>query len=153
MAADGIPEINTTQHRINKRLQKCNKQLKNYNAGIKNNGTIPNTPKLTTKPAIILSIICPTVMLATKRTVRLKGLESIEIVSIGMISGASASGIPFGHKSSEITPFAFLIPTAILNSSATIDSVPTAVAWEVKVKAYGNSPNTLPKAINKNNEK
>ena len=62
------------------------------------NGTIPKIPSPAMKPAIIFSMMWPTVMLATRRTVRLNGFDKNDIISIGTISGAKAKGIPLGKK-------------------------------------------------------
>ena len=63
-----------------------------------NRGTIPPSPSATMNPAKIFSIMCPTVILATKRTVKLKGFDNNEMASIGTTRGANATGIPLGKK-------------------------------------------------------
>lgn len=98
-------------------------------------GTIPKKPKVTTKPAMILSMIWPTVILATKRTVKLKGFDKNEIISIGIISGARAKGIPLGIKVRSQPSFFFLMPIPMLNNRAMTDKPPTAARCDVKVKA------------------
>ncbi len=110
----------------------------------------PIIPNGTTNPPIIFNIMCPTVILATKRTVKLNGLDKNEIVSIGMIKGAKAKGIPFGKKVLSQPSFFFFIPMQMLNANAIRDKPPTAARCDVYVKAYGNSPSKLPKATNKN---
>ena len=61
-------------------------------------GTIPPNPSAIINPAKIFSIMCPTVMLATKRTVKLNGFDNKEIASIGTTKGAKAKGIPLGKN-------------------------------------------------------
>ena len=63
-----------------------------------NKGTTPPSPSATINPANIFSMICPTVIFATKRTVRLKGFDNNEIASIGTTKGAKATGIPLGKN-------------------------------------------------------
>ena len=41
----------------------------------------PNSPKATTNPAMLFSIMCPTVMFATSLTVRLNGFDNNDIIS------------------------------------------------------------------------
>ena len=98
-------------------------------------GTIPKKPKVTTKPAMILSMIWPTVILATKRTVKLKGFDKKEIISIGTISGANAKGMPLGRNVRSQPSFFFFMPMPMLNSKAMTDKPPTAAKCDVKVKA------------------
>ena len=116
-------------------------------------GTIPRIPSAATNPAIIFSIMCPTVILATRRTVRLNGFDKKEIISIGMINGANAKGIPLGKKVLNQPIFFFLMPIIMLKTRAIIDRLPTAVKCDVNVKAYGNNPKRLPNATNVNKQK
>ena len=102
---------------------------------LNNTGTIPAKPKATTNPAMIFSIICPTVILATRRTVKLKGFERKETISIGTISGARAKGMPYGKKVLNLPSFFFLMPITTLNNNAIKDKLPTAVKWDVNVNA------------------
>ena len=97
--------------------------------------------------------MCPTVILATRRTVKLKGFDKKEIISIGTINGANAKGIPLGKKVLNQPIFFFLIPTHTLNINAVKDKEPTAVKCDVNVNEYGKSPSKLPNATNKNSVK
>ena len=97
-------------------------------------GTTPASPSATINPAKIFSIICPTVMFATKRTVRLKGFDNKDIASIGTTNGAKATGIPLGKNVLKYPHFFTFIPTIILNVNASKDKHPTAAKWDVKVK-------------------
>ena len=116
-------------------------------------GTIPKIPKAATNPAIIFSIMCPTVMLATRRTVRLNGFDKKEIISIGIIKGAKAKGMPLGKKVRNQPIFFFLMPIIMLKTRAIIDRLPTAVKCDVNVNAYGNKPKRFPNATNVNKQK
>ena len=86
----------------------------------------PIIPRGTTNPPIIFNIMCPTVIFATKRTVKLNGLDKNEIVSIGMINGANATGIPLGKNVLNQPNFFLRIPIHILNAKAMSDNPPTA---------------------------
>ena len=99
------------------------------------NGITPNMPNAAIKPAIILSIICPTVIFATRRTVKLKGFDKYDIVSIGTINGANAKGIPLGKNVLKNLTFFFFMPTHILNRNEIIDCPPTADNCDVYLKA------------------
>ena len=70
--------------------------------------------------------MCPTVILATKRTVKLNGLDKNEIVSIGIIKGAKATGIPLGKNVLNQPIFFFLMPMQMLNAKAIKDKPPIA---------------------------
>ena len=93
MAAQGVPQIDAAQHRINESLKGGNEQFENDDTGAEQHRHRTEHAQTDDKPAMILSMMCPTVMLATSRTVRLKGLESREMASIGTTSGASTSGM------------------------------------------------------------
>ena len=114
------------------------------------NGITPKIPNAAINPAMILSIMCPTVILATRRTVRLNGFDKYDIVSIGIISGAKAKGIPLGKNVLKNLIFFFLMPTHMLNNNAITDKPPTAAKCEVYVKASGNRPVTFPNRTNRN---
>ena len=102
---------------------------------VKIKGTPPKSrPNETIKPAIIFKIICPTVILATKRIVKLKGFDNNEIISIGTINGAINKGTPLGKKVLKYTHFCLLIPMQIFKISANNDKVPTAAICDVNVK-------------------
>ena len=135
MAAQGVPQIDAAQHRINESLKGGNEQFENDDTGAEQHRHRTEHAQTDDKTGNDLEHDVPTVMLATSRTVRLKGLESREMASIGTTSGASTSGMPLGINVRKYPHFRLRMPTATLNSSAAIDSVPTAVACEVKVKA------------------
>ena len=86
-------------------------------------------------PVIVLSLtlirahtICPTVMLATSRTVKVKGRIKIEIVSINTNNGDRAKGAPDGDK------WAVISTGIILN-------------WETRTVDQNNNPMTAANQI------
>ena len=91
-----------------------------------NSGTTPASPSATINPAKIFSIMCPTVIFATKRTVRLKGFDNSDIASMGTTKGAKAKGIPLGKNVLKYPHFLTFIPTIILKVRASNDKQPTA---------------------------
>ena len=94
----------------------------------------PTIPKLTTKPANTLSMVCPAVKLANNRTARLIGRDKYEITSIGIISGHNIIETPGGTKKLKKCIPCFTKPK-IVTPIKTVNAIANVtITWLVKVK-------------------
>lgn len=87
--------------------------------------------------------MCPTVILATSLTVRLNGFESRDIVSIGIISGASGHGIPLGIKVRRYPHFFFFMPIKTIKKKGENRQCADRRQMRGKGKTVGKQPHKI----------
>ena len=96
---------------------------------------MPYAPKRTVNNAKTLSMVCPAIILANKRTERLTGLERYEITSMGMRMGAMKRGAPSGKKNLKNFKPCLINPMAVTATNTMVANPKVKIIWLVKVKA------------------
>ena len=83
------------------KIYACRNAIRNSNPVIATSpatGTTPRIPSGNTKPPTTFKSVCPAIMFANKRILRLKGRVKYDITSIAIIRGAKNIGTPSGKK-------------------------------------------------------